>query len=262
MQHGSWIKRGFWPLLQRPALNRAHCFHATSEAEYQAIRELEFRQPVAIIPNGIDVHQLPPRTASPWRTLLFLGRLHVVKGIDTLLAAWGRVQPKFLDWRLVIVGSDDGYHGPSGYLADLKNYATQLGLQRVTFAGALFGAAKLQTLRDADLYVLPSRSENFAVSVAEALSMGTPAIVSTGAPWSGLEEKRAGWWIAPNVETLADCLCDAMACSPAELDAMGARGRSWMESDFSWASVAAQMAETYAWLRARVGPTPAWVRID
>lgn len=263
MQHGSSIKRIFWPLLQSPALRQASAFHATSESEYHDIRRHGFRQPVAIIPSGIDLPaELPHRRSAHERTLLFLGRIHVVKGLDMLLTAWQSVQDRFPDWRLVIVGSDDGYHGPTGYLEAVKSQAVQLGLKRIHFPGPLFGQQKFQAYRDADLYVLPSHSENFAVTVAEALAMETPAIVSKGAPWAGLIEQRAGWWIDIGVEPLVACLKDALARSPDELAAMGQRGRDWMQRDFSWDSIGSRMAETYRWLCDRSLPVPPWIRLD
>ena len=262
MKHGSGAKRLFWPLFQRQALRQADGFHATAESEYQDIRRLGFRQPVAIIPNGIDLPELPDRRHSPARTLLFLGRVHVVKGLDLLLPAWKMVQEIYPDWRLVIIGGDDGYHGATGYLEQIKRQASELGLKRIHFLGSLYGEQKLQAYRDAELYVLPSYSENFAVTVAEALSMETPAIVSKGAPWSGLTEQGAGWWIDIGVEPLTNCLKDVLSRSPDQLAAMGRRGREWMRRDFSWDGIGIRMAETYRWLCDRSLPVPTWVRLD
>ena len=262
MRHGSKAKKIFWPIFQLPALKRVSCFHATAESEYEDIRRLGFRQPVAIIPNGIDLPVLQNRVPSQQRTLLFLGRIHVVKGLDMLLPAWHAVQLEFPEWRLVIAGSDDvGYRGSSGYLEEIKAKVRQLGLERVQFPGPLYGAQKRQAYRDADLYVLPSYSENFGMTVAEALSMGTPAVVSKGAPWEGLNQNDAGWWVEKNSESLAVSLREAMRRSPAELCTMGERGRAWMQRDFSWSGIGAKMIATYGWLGDRSLPMPEWVRL-
>ncbi|MDP1614646.1 MAG: glycosyltransferase, partial [Methylococcales bacterium] len=111
MQSGSIVKKVFWPTLQRPALAATSCFHATAESEYEDIRRMGFRQPVAVIPNGIDIPDLLPKVNSETRTLLFLGRIHPIKGLDMLLTAWQAVQSRFPDWRLQIVGPDN-----NGYL--------------------------------------------------------------------------------------------------------------------------------------------------
>ena len=262
MNHGSAMKRIFWPLLQRPAVQRADLLHATAEHEYDDIRRLGFTQPVAIIPNGVDLHPLSNKRINGARTLLFLGRIHVVKGLELLLPSWRQVQEQFKDWRLVIAGSDDGYHGSSGYLEHLKATASQLGLVRMEFVGPRYGQDKLQLMRNADLYVLPSYSENFAITVAESLSMGTPVIATKGTPWKGLEPEGAGWWIDVSIEALTASLRNAMERSPDELAAMGNKGRSWMERGFSWPSIANKMAETYRWLCDRSQPVPAWVKLD
>ena len=172
------------------------------------------------------------------------------------------MQDQFPKWVLKIVGSDDGYHDPSGYLDQIKRQASDMGLKRVSFVGPLFGDDKLQAYADADLYVLPSYSENFAVTVAEALSMETPSIVSKGAPWSGLEAHGAGWWIDIGVDPLVHCLHDALSRSPEDLAAMGRRGREWMQRDFSWSGIGEKMAETYRWLCDPSRPVPPWVRLD
>lgn len=262
MKHGSQLKRVFWPLLQRPALMRADCFHATAQSEYDQIRLLGFKQPIAIVPNGVDVLELPRRQHREDRTLLFLGRVHETKGIDLLLAAWKRVQDQYPSWRLDIVGSDDAYYGTTGYLAKMKDMALRLKLERTRFLEPLYGKEKYQAFRDAELFVLPSRSENFAVTVAESLSMATPAIVSKGAPWSGLNDQKAGWWIDTNVDAFAKVIGEAMSKSRVELDRMGARGREWMRQEFSWNMIAERMYETYRWLADKSRPIPSWVRVD
>jgi glycosyltransferase involved in cell wall biosynthesis len=261
MSHGSFAKKIFWPLLQRPVLRRATCFHATAMAEYHDIRRLGFRQPVAIIPHGIDAQPLPARSAACPRTVLFLGRIHAKKGLDILLQAWCVVEKQFPDWRLVIAGGDDGYHG-GRYLDQIRAEAKRLALKCVEFPGPIYGEEKLKMYRNADIYVLPTYSENFAITVAEALSMGTPAIVSKGAPWADLNENGAGWWIDIGVDPLIGCLKTAMECSREVLAAKGYRGRTWVQSNFSWESIATRMSLTYQWLIDRSLPAPEWVKMD
>lgn len=261
MKHGSWFKAFFWSFLQRPALEQASCFHATAESEYADIRRLGFRQPVAIIPNGIDVPEPTQKECHATRTLLFLGRLHPIKGIDILLQAWAAVMERFSHWRLLIVGTDTGYGNRGGYLSELKDLAIRLKLNRVEFLGPLYGEAKLSAYREADLFVLPTHSENFGVTVAEALAAGTPVIVTKGAPWQTLETHRAGWWIHFGVDALVAALEQAMDQSPDELRQRGLNGREWMMKDFSWISIGIKMDQTYRWL-IDGGKAPSWVKPD
>ena len=243
---GSPVKKLFWPLIQKPSLESVNCFHATAYTEYEDIRRLGFSQPVAIIPNGIDMPPPLPKFYSSQRTLLFLGRVHPKKGLDLLLAAWCQVQDKYKDWNLRIVGPDN-----DGYLIKMKKMASRLNLERVIFDDVLYGMDKWEAYQNSDLFVLPTYSENFGMVVAEALSSGVPAIVTKGAPWEGLETRGAGWWIDIGVDPLVACLNQVLSLPRVTLESMGNRGKVWMQNDYSWKIIGARMTETYSWLSGR-----------
>ena len=194
--------------------------------------------------------------------MLYLGRLHPVKGLDALIDAWRIVQKAFPRWRLVIAGDDADYQGTSGYMAELRRRAAACGAARLSFAGELTGPAKWDAYRDAAVYVLPSLSENFGVTVAEALAAGTPVIASDRTPWRDLPARGAGWCVEVGAAPLAACLREALAADDAALQRMGMRGRRWMEAEFSWIDVGRRMAATYRWLRGERPERPAWVRTD
>ena len=237
-------KRIFWQLLQKSAVVRAACFHATSEQECQEIRAFGLRQPVAIVPNGIDIESVATRTAaSATRTVLSLGRMHPKKGLDTLLCAWAKMERTHRDWRLRIVGPSE-----NGYDAKLKAQAAELNLSRVSIEGPVYGTEKSRAYADADLFVLSTLNDNFALTVAEALAAGLPVIATKGAPWKGLVDEGCGWWIDHGVESLAAALSDVFATPRDRQIAMGEKGRSWMQRDFSWERVASDMMRVYHWL--------------
>ncbi len=254
---GSKLKGLFWLLVQKAALTATTCFHATAQSEYEDIRRMGFRQPVCIIPNGIDISPAGQAPSSDERILLFLGRIHPVKGLDNLLRAWQVCEPSFSEWRLRIAGPDN-----DGYLPKMQALAEELRLKNVAFCGPLYGEAKHAAYREADIFVLPTHSENFGMTVAEALAVGTPAIVTRGAPWSGLGPHRAGWWIDVGVDPLVACLEEAMSRSRSELMGMGQSGQEWMKEEFSWVGIARKMLETYHWLLSGASAInrPAWVR--
>lgn len=251
------LKRVFWASFQRRAIEHAALFHATAPSEYEDIRRRGFSQPVAIIPSGIDIPE-PRARARPdgQRTLLFLGRIHPVKGVEMLLSAWASLQHLHPPWALKIVGPGD-----AGYVRKLRELAKELRLERVSFEGPLYGRAKEDAYRSADLFVLPTYSENFGVAIAESLAAGCPVVTTKGAPWSGLLEHRAGWWVGADEGVLRLALQEGMSKPPDELAAMGARGRAWMARDFSWETVAEQMIESYRWI-IRGGARPEWIRHD
>lgn len=251
-------KRLLWPL-QRRALVQADLLHATSEVEYQEIRAHGFTAPVAVIPNGIDLPPLPTtatRGSGSQRTLLFLSRIHPTKGLDRLLHAWMQLQDNHPDWRLVIAGQ-----GEVAHVQEVEALANRLGLVGVEFPGPLFGDAKSSAYWGADLFVLPTHSENFGMVVAEALAHSCPAIVSQGAPWAGLHAEGCGWWVGNDVQTLAATLETAMKLPFAERAAMGLRGRAWMERDYAWAAIGQRMDAAYRWLVSGQ-ECPVWVKFD
>jgi glycosyltransferase involved in cell wall biosynthesis len=253
MQSGSLVKKFFWPLVQRPVLENTACFHATAYSEYDDIRRLGFRQPIAVIPNGVDMPMVRGNKSETGRTLLFLGRIHPVKGLDMLLPAWKILQLRFPEWRLQIVGPDN-----RGHQEKMQTLAQNLGLHRIEFCGPRYGEAKIQTYADADLFVLPTYSENFGMAVAEALAAGIPAVVTKGAPWAGLVEQQAGWWVDTNAEALVAGLEAAMAKSRSELSQMGQNGKTWMATEYSWTEIGKRMLQTYEWVL-HGGSAPEWV---
>lgn len=243
-----WLKKKvFGWLFQNQVLSQADMFHATSEKEYDEIRVQGYRQPVAIVPIGMDLPEVDIdaetqrcKDAERLRRILFFGRLHKVKGVDRLLLAWEKVVKE--GWELVIAGPD------CGMLEELKGIVAERKLSRVSFVGEINGPAKYEFLAGGDIYVLPSDTENFGVTVAEALASGTPVIASQGTPWQGLEREKCGYWVPIGVEPLAAALKELMDMSDEERVAMGARGREWIRRDFSWKGIGAQMKAAYEWL--------------
>jgi glycosyltransferase involved in cell wall biosynthesis len=240
-------KRVFWWCFQERAIGNAACLHATSDSEYRDIREFGLTNPIAIIPNGIDLpeprERVPVTDNGGERVVLSLGRIHPKKGLDRLVRAWALVEAAHPKWRLRIVGPSE-----VGHDIQLRTLTGQLNLSRVSIEPAVYGAQKLSAFQDADLFVLPTLSENFGLTVAESLAAGTPVISTKGAPWAGLESESCGWWIEHGPEPLAAVLRSALSMPREELRSMGARGRVWMARDFTWDRVARDMVDVYGWL--------------
>lgn len=242
MNYKAYIKRPFWHLLQKPALNRCHCLHVTAPLELEDIRRLGFRTPAAIIPNGVDIPPLQENVPRQ-KTLVFLSRIDPKKGLDLLLPAWTSIAAEFADWNLVIAGPLSGTYPES-----VQNLARTLNAPRVSFAGEILGEDKRALLSGSSVFVLPTYSENFGIAVAEALAHGTPVITTTETPWTEVGERRCGWCIPPNKGALRETLRDAMSRPLPELHEMGMNGREWMERSYSWRHVAEMMGQTYEWM--------------
>lgn len=252
LEFSPWKKRTFWALLQKRAYASAAAWHATSSAEAEDIRRFGITAPIIVIPNGVDMPatQADHSPAKSLRTILFLSRLHPKKNLPSLIDAWSRVAPKRQDWQLVIAGPDEG-----GHRAVLEARASAANTPRICFLDPVYGDEKDVLLAGADLFVLPTQNENFGIAVAESLAAGVPAIVTRGAPWSGLERFACGWWIEHGYAPLTEALLAATMISPAERRSMGQRGKAWMERDFGWDAIAMKMVDVYEWLRGR-GPSP------
>jgi glycosyltransferase involved in cell wall biosynthesis len=261
MKQGSAFKPVFWRLLQQRALAAADCLHATSMQEYEDIRRLGFRQPVCVLPNGVEIPNQGPGHTPRRKEVLYLGRLHRIKGLENLLQAWAQVTTHFPDWSLRIAGPTESYGRGPGHATQLKDMAAELRLERVIFDDPKYGEEKFATYRQAAIYVLPSYSENFGMTVAEALASGTPAITTKGTPWQDLRASGAGWWIDIGVAPLAKALEEAMSTPMEKLDDMGRAGCALVRRDYDWANIAQSMNEVYGWLLAK-GDRPSCVHVE
>lgn len=268
LKNSRYKKRLAWILYEQKNLNSATAFHATSEEEVQSIRKLGYKQPIALIPNGITIPSLsnlpnrevlirafPRLNNQKW--LLFLSRLHPKKGIDNLLYVWQLLINQFPDWHLIIAGPD-----LIGYRAKLESLTTQLKLtEKVTFTGMLSGELKISALSQSDLFVLPTHSENFGIAIAESLAYGVPAITTKGAPWKDLVEYHCGWWIDDTQKALKEALLEAMKLSDRERQEMGCRGRTMVDKKYSWDVIAEEMSKVYHWILSKEN-CPTCIHLD
>ena len=243
-------------LYQRRDLATAAAFHATADSEAETIRARRLTQPVWVIPNGVDLPAALPERAPgrrEGRTALFLSRLHPGKGLLDLVQAWDRVRPR--GWRMRIVGPD-----VCGHKAAVQAEIARLGLDGdFEFVGEVDDQRKWQEYVNADLFVHPSHSENFGISIAEALAAGLPVITTKGAPWSELQgtptlphsrtptlpHSRCGWWIDIGPDALAETLREATSLSDAERRELGANGRQLIAAKYTWHAIGAEMKAAY-----------------
>lgn len=252
-------KKIAWVLYQKRNLKSAALFFATSREEGDNIRRLNFTQPIAVIPNGVDIPDVDisfdiRQLAERERSVVFMSRIHPKKGLIGLLEAWAKLKPS--NWRLLLTGPDE-----NGYLQEVLAHAKKLGINKqLEYRGAVEGEQKADLLKNADLFILPSYSENFGVVVAEALAYGVPAISTLGTPWRGLVENKCGWWVDAEPEALAGALREAMALTDEQRYEMGVRGREYARK-FDWSQIAQETADVYRWLLGKAD-RPDCVRLD
>lgn len=239
---------------QRRALRAADVVHVTSEMERDHILGIaSYCPPLAdwhprlqVIGNGIDADGIIPK--SSWQRthrLLFLSRIHPKKGIDLLLRAFAAARSDdalLRDYVLQVAGD-----GEPSYVASLRTLSRSLGLEdAVVWLGSVYGDTKWSLLREADLLVLPTYSENFGIVVAEALASATPVLTTTGTPWIFVNDApRCGWCTDATVDALRTALLSFSHADTRELQRMGQRGRSHVASRFSSSVIARQFLELY-----------------
>ncbi len=236
LEYRRWKKWLAWRFYARRDLQRAACVHVTAELEAGYVRQAGYRGPVIVVPNGIDFPttwpERPARPANAPKRILFLSRLHPKKGLPDLIQAFAQVNDR--NWELIIAGNDE-----AGYINTCRaQAATQPNGDRIRFVGAIDDTAKWPLYASADLFVLPSYSENFGLVIGEALAAGTPVITTTATPWDDLPQKRCGWQIPTGPEALTAALLEAMRLSDAERHAMGEHGAAWVRRTFGWDQVA------------------------
>lgn len=252
MDQGRWRKRLAWHLFQRGALERAAFLHATSADEESDIRRLRLSPPVGVIPNGLDLSGFDAGRLAAWRRdgrrkqIVFVSRIHPVKGLDLLLSAWASVRQAHPDARLAIAGPGEETH-----VGALRAALARDGGDDVSYLGAVEGEAKLALMATARALVLPSRSESYGMVVAEALACGTPVIATMAVPWPELESSQCGWRVEPDRQALADAIDAALRASEAEIGEMGARGRAVVEESHTAEAAAGRLESVYSWLCGR-----------
>jgi glycosyltransferase involved in cell wall biosynthesis len=227
LRFSRWRK---WPVLRlyHALISRRCVFHSTCDAETEYIRN-QFKRPVRIIqiPNYVEIAELAKREPSNY--LLYVGRIHRKKAIDSLIKSLALSQ-KFLSsaFILKIAGTGD-----EQYVDGLKQLANDLGLSgKVEFVGHMEGAAKDKLYADAYWTFMPSHTENFGLVVLESLAQNTPVLASKESPWKILEDEKIGFWTDNSPETLAQKIDEIIAMPAEEYDRYRQRGRAFVEENF------------------------------
>lgn len=236
-------------LYQRDALTQARLLFATSKQEAESIRQLGLKNPVALVPVGINPVASVRRLSSDVFTILFLSRIDPKKGLPMLLMAFESLRLERC--RLIVAGSGD-----LEYMATLEELVKRLNIEdKVEFTGMVSGRSKEEAFSTADLFILPSYSENFGIVIAEALVRGVPVITTTATPWEAIGPAGCGWCVPPRPDAIAKALREAVNTDKARLREMGDRGVEYIAKSFSWESIARQAVSCYEWANGSVAPS-------
>lgn len=269
IRNSAWKKKVASSLYEATHLKGAACIRALCTSEMESIRAYGLKNPVTLIPNGVDLPDLAVQFPMPaWesrlpvgaKVLFFLSRLHPKKGLLGLIEAWAQARVRCVagadEWQLVIAGWEQG-----GHQSELERRACELNIaDSVHFVGPQFDAAKAASLRRADAFVLPSFSEGLPMAVLEAWSYELPVLMT---PQCNLPEgfaAAAAIRVEPDIESLVEGMAELFCMSDKERHEYGQRGRALVEQKFTWASIGAEMVDMYRWLLGG-GASPASVSL-
>ena len=246
-KHKIWKKWPYYQLVERSHLRRASAVLAASQLEAENLSRFLPNERIHVLPFGISESGLPQREeararmglSAGDRVLLYFSRIDRKKGLDLLLEA---LLQNCIgdDWKLVIVGTGD-----SDFTDALHSFARrhQTELPAITWAGAVWGAERWDYLVGADLFCLPTHSENFGFSVLESLWAGTPVITTSATPWAAHDDVDGINICDSSIDSIQAALTRATTREFA--DRSRSQLRKWCRDHYHWDVIARKYSDTY-----------------
>ncbi|MEH2374713.1 glycosyltransferase [Nostoc sp.] len=244
-------KRLYYTLFEKLALQRASAIQMLASTEAEGTKSLNIKTPLIIVPNGINYQEFEniPNTELFYQQfpctrnktlILFLGRIDPKKGLDLLATAFAKAHKEFPEIHLVIAGPDN-----IGFLATVQNYFMTAGCSdAITFTGMLTGAMKYAALAAANIYVAPSYSEGFSMSVLEGMAAGLPCVITTGCNFPEAAAAGVASVVDINSDQIANALIEFLK-QPLQAKDMGDRARQFILENYTWDSVALKLISVY-----------------
>jgi glycosyltransferase involved in cell wall biosynthesis len=258
IQQSRWRKNLNSFLWEKKNLNSPKCVvHALRIGEAQNIRKYGVTNPIAIIPNGIDIPKLEEITMVqpkkifvkyPFlknkRTISHIGRIHPVKGLVSAVKAWSNQSYKFPDWHFVIAGPAEKNHDK-----ELQNLIDSLDISHSTsIIGPVFGEEKRELLAITNVFILASVMEAMSLALLEALSWSKPVLISTGCSFEEVETHNAGIITDSDEKNLARGIEYLLGLTDYERHALGVNGRILVEKKYNWDVVAENFIKVFKWM--------------
>jgi glycosyltransferase involved in cell wall biosynthesis len=251
LSYKAWKKRFYYTLFEKPALQQASAIQMLAFTEAERTKALNLKAPLVVVPNGIDrqdFEKLPdpelfyqkfPETCNK-TLIIFLGRVDPKKGLDLLSVAFTKVHAQFPQTHLIIAGPDN-----IGFLPTAQSYFAEAGcLDAVTFTGMLTGSIKYAALASARLYVAPSYSEGFSMSVLEGMASGLPCVITTGCNFPEALAAQAAYVVNIDADEIANALIECLS-NPQQAKEMGDRARQLIFEKYTWNRIASNLIEVY-----------------
>jgi glycosyltransferase involved in cell wall biosynthesis len=259
LRHKRVKKLVAWMMYQKRILQQADLLVASTNFERDNFRDLGLTAPIAVIPVGVDTSDRPAAVGEPdlsdrEKIVLFLARLSPKKGIPDLLQAWSTIDRHGHELHIHGYGTDSYRR----YL-EKRIAAHEIG-HHVKLRGPLYGEEKWRKLQTSSIYVLPSYSENFGITIAEALLSGLPVITSKATPWGELASRGLGWIIDNDEAQLRDALSRAVSTDPEHLRTVRNVAQNYAQ-DYLWPPIMDRYVEAYKWVAAPGAAKPDWISL-
>jgi glycosyltransferase involved in cell wall biosynthesis len=250
MSYKAWKKKLYYLFFEKPALKKARLIQTLASSESKQLNLLGIKHSI-VIPNGIHKREFEtpikpdffyqhfPNTINK-TLILFLGRIDPKKGLDLLAPAFAKAHKQFPQTHLIVAGPDS-----IGFMSKAHNYFANSGcLDAVTFTGMLTGQLKYAALAAASLYVAPSYSEGFSMSVLEGMASGLPCIITTGCNFPEAATAKAAHVVDINTDAIADALIECLS-DPPKAKEMGDRARDFIFANYTWERAAKKLIDVY-----------------
>lgn len=243
-------KRLYIQAIELPLMRKATTLIALTNAEVRSYRALGVHTPCQVIPNGVDIVEQQqafekpdcsfPNISPDEIVILFMARLHPLKGADKLIQAFLTIQSGFPKTKLVMAGPDEWK-----IVEKFRQEILSAGMSnRVLFPGMVTGETKQKLLARADLFCLPSDAEGFSMAILEAMANKTAVLISPGCHFPAVESSYAGKVAPPSVDNLVHALSSLLA-NEEQLKIMGGNGYQLVKKEYSWDAIVDSLISVY-----------------
>ncbi len=250
LAYKAWKKKFYFSLLEKPALQKASCIHMLAASEAERIKHIGLKTPIEVVPNGIHHSQFElahkpdsfysefPETKGKI-LIIFLGRIDPKKGLDLLAIAFGQIYQRFKNAHLIIAGPDN-----VNFAHVVRKYFDKENcLEAVTFTGIITGQLKYSALAAASIYVAPSYSEGFSMSVLEGMASGLPCVITTGCNFP--EAAQVAKIVNIDAAEVASAIINLLEY-PKQAKEMGYSARQFILENYTWDRIANKMIGIYS----------------